>query len=400
MTPVGEAWMNDRFAIEELLAPIEGPDGLTGAGPDVRGGGGSGSGLYLAIKDARNEARLAERNAITSGDPEAVPLKAGLRAWETVAEGGTTLLAETKDLQVAAWLTEAWLRSDGFPGVAAGFELLAGLVERFWDDGLHPQEDEDGIETRIAPLFGLFGNGDVGTLLQPIKLLPLSDHEHPAVALWTVETVQAQSTRHEDPDLAEELVERRRAQIVAMEDAIHRASPDFAGDAADGIAAALAALDRLMAAIDARTSFGRFGSQVSRPLEDAAALLRVHGPGSDVAEIEAGAVPVEAPVAIMPDDADERAEEGAIPVAAPPPAPEPMNRERALATLLEVAAFFDRNEPQSIVGESLRHVVRRANLTAVELLAELLPDGEQRALFLLRAGIGHGTDGGNDDNGY
>ncbi len=395
MTPVGEAWMNDRFAIEELLAPIAGPDGLA-AGPDVRGGGSSGSGLYLAIKDARNEARLAERNAITSGDPEAVPLKAGIRAWETVAQGGTALLAETKDLQVAAWLTEAWLRSDGFPGVAAGFDLLAGLVERFWDDGLHPQEDEDGIETRVAPLFGLFGNGDVGTLLQPIKLLPLSDHEHPAVALWTVETVQAQSTRHEDPDLAEELVERRRAQIAAMEEAIHRASPDFAAEAAAGIAAALAALDRLMAAIDAHTPFGRFGSQVSRPLEDAAALLRVHGPGSEVAEVEA--VPVEAvaaPVAALPAEAAE----GAIPVAAAPPAPEPMNRERALATLLEVAAFFERNEPQSIIGESLRHVVRRANLSAVELLAELLPDGEQRALFLLRAGIGRSEGGGNDD-GY
>ncbi|GAA3713733.1 type VI secretion system protein TssA [Sphingomonas cynarae] len=394
MTPVGEAWMNDRFAIEELLAPIEGPDGLTGAGPDVRGGGGSGSGLYLAIKDARNEARLAERNAITSGDPDAVPLLAGIRAWETVAQGGTALLAETKDLQVAAWLTEAWLRSDGFPGVAAGFDLLAGLVERFWNEGLHPQEDEDGVETRVAPLFGLFGNGDVGTLLQPIKLLPLSDHEHPAVALWTVETVQAQSTRHEDPDLAEELVERRRAQITAMEDAIHRASPDFAGQAAAGIAAALAALDRLMGVIDAHTPFGRFGSQVSRPLEDAAALLRVHGPGNDLGEVEAAAV--EEPVVVAPTGAEGEA----IPVAAPPPAPEPMNRERALATLLEVAAFFDRNEPQSIVGESLRHVVRRANLTAVELLAELLPDGEQRALFLLRAGIGRGADGGNDDNGY
>jgi type VI secretion system protein ImpA len=387
--------MTDRFAIEELLAPVDGADGP--AGPDVRGGGASGSALYLTIKDARNEARLAERSAITSGDPDAVPLTAGIRAWETVADGGTALLSETKDLQVAAWLTEAWLRSDGFPGVAAGFDLLAGLVERFWDDGLHPQEDEDGVETRVAPLFGLFGNGDVGTLLQPIKLLPLSDHEHPAVALWTVETVQAQSTRHEDPDLAEELVERRRTQIAAMEDAIHRASPDFAEEAAGGIAAALASLDRLMAAIDARTPFGRFGSQVARPLEDAAALLRIHGPTAEtVAADDVPAATVDIPV-----DIDRVSEEGttAIPVASSAPAPEPMNRDRALATLLEVAAFFDRNEPQSIIGESLRHVVRRANLSAVELLAELLPDGEQRALFLLRAGIGRDGNGGNDD-GY
>jgi type VI secretion system protein ImpA len=389
--------MTDRFAIEELLAPVIDPDGSAGAGPDVRGGGGSGSALYLAIKDARTEARLAERNAITSGDPDSVPLMAGIRGWETVADGGTALLAETKDLQVAAWLTEAWLRTGGFPGIAAGFDLMAGLVERFWDEGLHPQEDEDGIETRVAPLFGLFGNGDVGTLLQPIKLLPLSDQEHPAVALWTVETVQAQSTRHEDPDLAEELVERRRTQIAAMEEAIHRASPDFAAAAAGGIAAALASLDRLMAAIDARTPFGRFGSQVSRPLEDAATLLRVHGPAAEkVATDDSPAATAALPVdtGVMPGE-----ESDAIPAASIAPAPEPMNRERALATLLEVAAFFDRNEPQSVIGESLRHVVRRANLSAVELLAELLPDGEQRALFLLRAGIG-GSGGGGNDDGY
>ncbi|MET0270318.1 MAG: type VI secretion system ImpA family N-terminal domain-containing protein, partial [Sphingomonas sp.] len=165
--------MSDRFAVEDLLAPLAAADG---AGPDVRGGGSGGSALYLAIKDARTDARLAERNAIASGDAEIDPLMAGLRGWETVRDGATRLFAETKDLQVAAWLTEAWLRTDGFPGVAAGFALMAGLIERYWDDGLHPQEDEDGVETRVAPLFGLFGNSDVGTLLQPLKLLPLSDH--------------------------------------------------------------------------------------------------------------------------------------------------------------------------------------------------------------------------------
>lgn len=386
--------MTDRFAVDDLLAPVvASEDGSAGAGPDMRG-----TALYLSIKDARGDARSAERAALTSGDPDAVPLRAGLRGWDMVAEGGMALLADTKDLQVAAWLTEAWLRSDGFAGLAAGFTLLAGLVERYWDQGLHPQEDEDGVETRVAPLFGLFGNGDTGTLLQPIKLLPLSDHAPPMVALWTVEMVQAQSTRHDDPDLAEEMAERRRTQIAAMEAAIHRASPAFAGEAADGIAAALVSLDRLMAAIDARTPFGRFGSQVARPLEDAAALLRVHGP--DAAGVEdIDLAPPTGEVAPLEASDQVGATGAAAPVAVQVPAPELRNREQALATLLDVAAFFDRNEPQSIIGESLRHVVRRANLTAAGLLAELLPDGEQRALFLLRAGIGHSEDGGRND-GY
>ena len=101
------------------------------------------------------------------------------------------------------------------------------------------------------------------------------------------------------------------------------------------------------------------------------------------------------PAGIAPTD-----EEMAIPVAMSAPTVEPMNRERALATLLEVAAFFERNEPQSIIGESLRNVVRRANLTVEGLLAELLPDDGQRSLFLLRAGIGRSDGGSTDGNGY
>ncbi|SFS09742.1 type VI secretion system protein TssA [Sphingomonas jatrophae] len=381
--------MDDRLGVEALLAPLDG-----GVGHDVRSG--AQPGLYLAIKDARSEARVAERDALTSGDPDAAPLLAGLRSWQTVVDGGRRLLSEeAKDLQVAAWLTEAWLRTDGFPGLAAGFALLAGLVERYWDQGLYPQEDEEGVETRVQPLFGLFGSGDTGMLLQPIKLLPLSDGGDTAVALWTIEAIRAQSTRHDDPDVAEQLAERRRTRMAAMEDAIARASDTFAEETAQAIADALAALDRLMTAIDARAPFGRFGTQVARPLEDAAALLRAHRH-----EPAAEETPAEMPVAPEAADPADSEPEPLVPaqpiVAAPPPAEAPMTREKALATLLEVAAFFDRNEPQSLVGHSLRDVVRRANLTMDALLAELLPDGEQRALFLLRAGISGAAGEGND----
>lgn len=374
--------MEDRFAIETLLAPLE-----DGAGPDPRAGGPEAA-HYFSIKDARAEARLAEREALTSGDPDATPLAAGLREWAVVAEGAAGLLAGTaKDLQLAAWATEAWLRTDGFPGVAAGFTLLAGLIERYWDEGLHPQEDEDGVESRVAPLFGLFGNADQGTLLQPLKLLPLSDHGDPPVALWTVETVRAQSARHEDPDMAEDLAARKRQQVAAMEEAIGRASPAFARETAAAVDAARAALDRLMAAIDARAPFGRFGSQVARPLEDIAALLRVHGPAlADGMEDMVELVETEGAEPAIDDNAAPDRNKSAH---------APMDRARALETLIEVAAFFDRNEPQSLIGETLRNVVRRAGLTAEELLAELLPDSQQRALFLLRAGIGRG-----DDNSY
>lgn len=375
--------MHDRFSLGMLLAPIDGA-----AGSDPRD-----DAAFFEVKDARVEARMAERDALTSSDPDTDPLGAGRRGWARVAAGASELLTtHAKDLQLASWLTEAWLRLDSFAGLAAGFALMAGLVEQYWEEGLLPAEDEEGMETRVAPLFGLFGRGEAGTLLQSIKLQPLTDQSGEPVALWTIENTRAQSTRHDDPDVRDELVSRRQERISAIEDAVARASPAFAGAMLSSLEEALAQLDRLMTAIDVRTPFGRFGSQVQRPLEDALRIVRLahepavpEGAGEPAVDHgEAGGPPptiaAEATRASVPGAVADRGG---------------MTRERGLATLLEVAAFFERNEPQSLLGSGLRELVRRAELPVDELLRELLPEDDQRRMFLLRAGIRATVDDGS-----
>lgn len=360
--------MNDAPALADLIAPL--PEAAAG---DVRGGG-PGFDLYLLVKDERAAARVAEREAIAAGDADVDPLSAGARQWRQVADSGARLLTDhVKDLQVAAWLVEAWLRTDGFAGVADGFALLASLIEAWWDDGLLPAEDEDGIETRVAPLFGLFGRQDTGTLIQPIKLLPLTDRGDEPIALWTVETMRAQSVRADDPELREQLLERRAERVAAVDGAIAGASPGFATANAAAIERALAELERLMDLIDVRAPFGRFGSQVAKPLEDALALIRTAVPATSVTEM---------------DDASESSADGSGPVPADDAAPRGRRtRAGALAQILEVATFFEATEPQSMVARSLRDVVRRATMPLDDLLTELLPENDQRRLFLLRAGI-------------
>ncbi len=366
--------MDEQTSLAYLIAPL--PDG---PGIDVRASG-AGSDLYLSVKDRRGAARLAEREALQSIDPDVDPLEAGARAWGEVASGGATLLSEhAKDLQVAAWVCEAWLRTDGLPGLADGFSLLSELVERYWNDGLYPEADEDGDETRIAPLLGLFGRGDTGTLIQPIKLLPLSDAPGERVALWTIETIRAQAVRHDDPEIREQLTERRAERLASIEGAVAAASLDFYATSVDSIEHALEQLDRLMAAVDARTAFGRFGSQVAQPLQAMLDILReLRAPADQPAE---ASVPIES---FAPTIDDAPASVASTAHGAPAPT---RSREAAFATLLEIADFFDRSEPQSLVGKGLRDIVRRAKLPIEELIAELLPEAEQRRLFLLRAGI-------------
>lgn len=63
-----------------------------------------------------------------------------------------TLATKTKDLQLAAWLTEAMLGQEGFAGLHQGLELIRALLEKFWDT-IYPEIDEDGdLELRAAPV--------------------------------------------------------------------------------------------------------------------------------------------------------------------------------------------------------------------------------------------------------
>ncbi len=136
----------------DLLAPIPGDEP---AGPYLRY-----DPVYDEIKEARRE------------DPD---LPQG--AWETsrktadwprvVALAEEVLRRRSKDVQVAAWLTEAALHREGFAGLRRGLELLRDLLEGFWD-GVHPEIDDGDAEMRAGPLDWVGGKLDVAVHLAPI----------------------------------------------------------------------------------------------------------------------------------------------------------------------------------------------------------------------------------------
>ena len=62
-----------------------------------------------------------------------------------------TLATRTKDLQLAAWLTEALLHQEGFSGLRQGLDLMRGLIGNFWDT-LYPESEDGDLELRAAPV--------------------------------------------------------------------------------------------------------------------------------------------------------------------------------------------------------------------------------------------------------
>ena len=116
--------------------------------------------LYDKIKEARRQ-----DDELAQGDWETERKMADFPLAKKLAE--EALATRTKDLQLAAWLTEAQLRVEGFAGLLQGLNLCIGLVRDFWDTVYPPIEDDD-LELRAGPLDFLGSGLDLGLKSRPL----------------------------------------------------------------------------------------------------------------------------------------------------------------------------------------------------------------------------------------
>jgi type VI secretion system protein ImpA len=100
--------------------------------------------VYDKIKEARRE-----DDDVPQGDWKR---ERKVADWVLVVKlTSESLATKSKDLQLAAWLTEAMTRREGISGLRASLGLLQGLVETFWDT-LYPELEDGEAEYRAAPL--------------------------------------------------------------------------------------------------------------------------------------------------------------------------------------------------------------------------------------------------------
>lgn len=357
-----------------LLAPIaeDAP-----AGSDLREDF-SAQSAYYRLRDARAEARAAERQADADPDSESgVPPQ-----WRQVRELALQALAgKTKDLEIAAWLTEALVRSEGPKGLAAGAHLIAGLAEAFWDQNLYPLPDEDGIVTRLAPVTGLNGEGGDGTLAQPLRKLALFTRpDGSPMAFWQYRQSEQLAT----------LDSARAAQRIAAGTLPMDTVEKEARAAGQGHFAVLRR--DLVAARDAWVAMGdvldgKAGADgpptraVRDLLEEVLAAAEKYAPAASAAPDAAASSG--APAGGEPAGAVAAAAAGTFrgPVAAA------VSREDMLGELERIAEYFRRTEPQSPLSYTLEEAVRRGRMSWPELIAEIVTDAATRDNILMQLGI-------------
>lgn len=105
--------------------------------------------LYEPLYDQIREARFHEDDSLPQGIWQRDLKKADWTKVETLCV--EALQEKTKDLQIAAWLTEAWLVQYGIEGFAKGMELCRLLAQTFWDS-VYPALRTEDPEYRLAPL--------------------------------------------------------------------------------------------------------------------------------------------------------------------------------------------------------------------------------------------------------
>lgn len=326
---------------------------------------------YYQLKDIRGQARANER-ALLAEDEDLLSLTID---WRPLSEKLPLVLTEqVKDLEYAAWLIEAWCRTEGFVGLASGFKATRLLIEHFWQD-LYPLPDEDGMESRIAPLIGLNGYEGDGALITPILCIPITDATQSGqFACWQFE--RAADISRKDEKRQKQKAEAGIASLEQIKDAVNETSTAFYQQLIAQIELAMAEFKLLSVAMDkAMDDIPQPTSAISKALQKC--LDAVHYLAAD----KLAAIPS---VSVMETETTDASGEV---VAVDPVAQQVQSREQVLNSLKQAAEFFRKTEPHSPISYALEQVVHWSALSLPELLQELIDDNNSRNHFFRLAGI-------------
>ena len=312
-------------------------------------------GTYEQIRDARRE----DDPGLPQGVWQTELKRANWNAVEQLC--AEALTSRSKDLQLAAWLLEAWIQLDSFAGTARGIELMRRLCFAYWEE-MYPALDAD-MASRLAPIQWV--NDKLSRRLRLLRVTQPAMEGVPAYSLaeWDVAL--------RNPGGAGETVTLAKfQQSVALTDyqwfvALNkdvletiervRAFDDLIDEKAGKLAPGL---------IRFRTE----ASAVAQLLETMLAATRGNHP-------QPRAISVAGPVAQITEGED-AVLPASLDLATPRVPAEPRVRTRAEAydLLEEIAIFLYRNDPHSPTPYLIWRAVGWRDMHFNELLPELVRD--------------------------
>ncbi len=384
--------MEHVLEVSHLLVPIPGDNP---AGIELRE---TRTPEYTDIKEARSAARAAERAAML--DPENA--SDVISNWQRISKLAPTILQEqSKDLEVAVWYLESLIRLHGHQGLCDGITLINGLVGEFWDQ-LYPLPDEDGIETRVAPLTGINGEGAEGTLIAPIRTLDITapgtgTGEFDCFSFWNFYQAQ-EAAAIPDPEKRAVRTTKLGFSIENITQAMANTPDSFLLDLVDALQASLEQYQELDKALyqhcgaDAPPS-----SNIKSILEEVLRGVRFLAKDK-LGALEAASAEADAEAKPEQNQAEQAESSSTATTTVSQVAGPVASRETALRQLAEVARFFRATEPHTPIADGLERLIRWGNMPVGELMQELVPDSNARTVYTLLTGVTIGKPGATEQS--
>jgi type VI secretion system protein ImpA len=277
-----------------------------------------------------------------------------------------TLAHSSKDLYVAARLTEALTRLHRFTGLRDGLRLLRGLVEQYWED-VYPLMEDGDLDYRIGPFNWLDDAGGGALFPSTVHLLPLIPGANGSLS-W-------QDWRN----LADGIP--GPVSAVDFDRGVHSASREACVQVAAEIDQCLEEIDRL-----SQTLLDRMGQQKTPGLY---MLRQAVADCQDLMQQVLAKKPEERP----PGDQDsDSTMEGMTPgadgsEASTSQARSMSSRKEAYDQLARIAQVLEQLDPHSPVPRLVKRAVELGRMSYEEMMADLIRDPTVLAEFYRELGI-------------
>jgi type VI secretion system protein ImpA len=345
------------FDIGKLLVPIS-PDNPSGDSLRY-------DALYDQIREGRREDDPVQERGVW-----VMSLKKA--DWAIVEKLCVQALAErSKDLQIAAWLLETWLRLYGLAGLREGFRLLNALCHDFWET-IHPLPEDGDLEYRVAPFE--WANDKLGVVLKMIPITnPQGDNPHPySWADWETAcrpagTPQTYRGKPMDPKLTQE----------EFQESVTQTSPGDLKVLLELTDGAIQSLNMLTATLDEYCGDHSPGlGRLSSGLNSIRGLLYTsysqrpesHPTTSEkTMETDDSSMPVD-PSLQTPEEAIESGALSAGPI---------RSRAEAYRRLSEAADYLTKTEPHSPVPYLVKRAIGWGSMNLQDLLPELVRNNSE-----------------------
>jgi type VI secretion system protein ImpA len=346
---------------EDILAPIPGENP---GGADLR------YDTKLLVIDKLKEFRRQD----DPGDKGVWQSELKTANWpQAIKLAQDTLATTSKNLQVAAYLTEALLQTEKFAGLRQGLDLVYRLLTDYWDT-VYPvidPQDPETREDRATPLAW------INTQLEfPVRSTPINNAGHSTINYKDSRLVgyEDQVKTDKDRKTRSTMIENGKMPPEVFDKAFNETPKAFYAQAEKDLDSCLELVAKLDALCDEKLEndspgFGKLKTSLTEARQVVHQLLdRKREKEPDPVE----AAPVEEAAAVTEGASAEVGEEvpGAAVSVGISIVGEPADRRQAVGGIIAAAAFLRKREPLSPAPYLLLRALRWGELRSAARLAD------------------------------